>query len=164
MNPVRRNKPEDETGRLAAVPGPARSSFTAAISLLAAGLGLLCPLCIPALAALLVSLGAGAAAVERFVHPLLAALLLASIAMLAWSAWRHGRWWVVVTGAVGAVLIYTGRYVWLESLALNQAVLWTGAGVLVGSSILNCGFRGACRRCAAPVSREPGSGGNGGES
>lgn len=36
-------------------------------------------------------------------------------------------------------------------LWMNQVVLWAGAGVLVGTSVINLRLKRGCSRCAVPT-------------
>jgi len=116
-------------------------------SFLASFVGLSCPVCIPAVASLLASLGIGIAAKEQFIRPLLLSSLVIAVASFVWSAKLHHRWWVVVAGVVGGVLVYLGRYFGFGELWMNQLSLWSGAGILIGTSIINLRLRDGCRRC-----------------
>src|SRR5436309_15204418 len=120
--------------------GHGRKSVAGIASTLSATLALKCPACIPALSALLSSLGVGFA----FVRWLLIGLLLIGIGSIAWAAKLHGRWWVLAPGVVGATLIYSGRYIWY-----SPAVVWTGAAAMIGASLANFFFKRACCQCAA---------------
>lgn len=118
-------------------------------SLLASAVALVCPACIPALAGLLASLGIGLAAREQFIRPLLVGLLALAVASFAWSAKLHRHRWVVVTGIIGGVLVYLGRYyVGFSELWMNQAATWLGTGVLIGSALVNLRLKRGCPRCA----------------
>ncbi len=111
-------------------------------SLLSSTAGIKCPFCVPALGALLTSLGLGAAVTAQLMHGLLVALLLLSVGSLAWAAKFHRRWWVLPVGALGAAAVYAARYVWFEPV-----VLWLGVAALVGTSIINLRIKRACCRC-----------------
>lgn len=111
-------------------------------SVLSSMAGIHCPFCIPALGALLTSIGLGAVATQ-VMHGVLIALLLVSVGSLAWAAKFHRRWWVLPAGVIGATAVYTGRYVWSE-----PAVMWAGVAVLVGTSLVNLRIKRACCRCA----------------
>ncbi len=116
--------------------------FSALASFFASLVAIVCPLCIPALGSLLASAGLGFAVSTTFLQPLLVALLLISIGSLAWSARLHGRWWIVASGLLGAALIYGGRYI-----QFNQPMMWSGAAILIGTSIANFKIKRGCARC-----------------
>lgn len=120
--------------------GHGRKSLAGIASTLSATLALKCPACIPALSALLSSLGVGFA----FVRWILIGLLLTGVGSIAWAAKLHGRWWILAPGVAGATLIYAGRYIWF-----SPAVVWTGAAAMIGASLANFFFKRACCRCAA---------------
>jgi len=111
-------------------------------SVLSSIAGIHCPFCVPALGALLTSIGLGAVATQ-VMHGVLIALLLVSVGSLAWAAKFHHRWWVLPAGAIGAAAVYAGRYVWFEPV-----VMWLGVTVLVGTSLANLRIKRACCRCA----------------
>jgi hypothetical protein len=119
--------------------GAWRKSLGGIASALSAALALNCPACIPALSALLSSLGVGFA----FVRWVLILLLLVGVASIAWAAKLHGRWWVLAVGIFGAALIYSGRYVWF-----SPAVVWVAAAGMVGASVANFMLKRQCCRCA----------------
>ena len=131
-----------------------------AASVLASAAGLVCPACLPAVASLLASLGIGLAASEQVIRPLLIALLAVAIAAFAWSARQHRHWWIVATGAGGGALVYLGRYyIGFSALWMNQAALWTGAGLLIGTSLINFWLKRSCPSCAKePVKSDAGNG------
>lgn len=111
-------------------------------SVLSSMAGIHCPFCIPALGALLTSIGLGAVA-NQVMHGVLIALLSVSVGSLAWAAKLHRRWWVLLVGAIGAAAVYTGRYLWSEPV-----VMWLGVAALVGTSLVNLRIKRACCRCA----------------
>ncbi len=129
-------------------------------SFLASTVGLVCPACIPALASLLASLGIGFAAKEQFIRPVLVGLLIVAVATFAWSAKLHRHWWIIVTGVAGGVLVYLGRYFAFGELWMNQAALWAGAGVLVGTSLVNLLFKRGCSSCAKGPAKPDGGNGS----
>lgn len=108
-----------------------------------------CPFCVPALGALLTSIGLGAVATQ-VMHGVLIALLLVSVGSLAWAAKFHRRWWVLPAGAIGAVAVYAGRYVWSEPV-----VMWLGVATLVATSLVNLRIKRACCRCTEPPQPAP---------
>ena len=118
--------------------GHGRTSLAGVASTLSATLALKCPACIPALSALLSSLGVGFA----FVRWLLIGLLLTGVGSIAWAAKLHGRWWILAPGVVGAALIYAGRYIWF-----SPAVVWTGAAAMVAASVANLFLKRPCCGC-----------------
>ena len=111
-------------------------------SALSSGVAIVCPVCIPAVGAFLVSIGLGVAVNITVLRSVLIVLLLASIGSLTWSATKHGRWWIVISGLLGAALIYAGRYLWF-----NEIVMWIGAATLIGTSLANFKIKRGCPRC-----------------
>jgi len=106
------------------------------------GAAIVCPLCIPALGGVLASLGLGFAVKVQFLQPFLIVLLCVAIADLVWSVRLHGKWVVALFGSAGAILIYLGRYLWF-----SQFAMWTGALVLILSSLFNLKMKGKCKQC-----------------
>src|SRR5437867_2568808 len=119
--------------------GHGRKSLAGIASTLSATLALKCPACVPALSAMLSSLGVGFA----FVRWILIGLLLTGVGSIAWAAKLHGRWWVLAPGVAGATLIYAGRYIWF-----SPAIVWTGAVAMIGVSLANFLFKRAYCPCA----------------
>lgn len=109
---------------------------------LSSGVAMVCPVCIPAVGAFLVSIGLGVAVNTTVLRSVLIVLLLASIGSLTWSATKHGRWWIVSSGLFGAALIYAGRYLWF-----NEILMWLGAATLIGTSLINFKIKRSCARC-----------------
>lgn len=87
----------------------------------------LCPVCVAASGGLLASLGLGFLAVERNIRWMLAVSLTLGIIGLVLSARRHGRWWTVALGVLGAALVLTGRFVLFDALLYGGMVLLTTA-------------------------------------
>lgn len=122
-------------------PKTARKWLSAVASVFSSGLAIVCPVCIPAFGAFLASIGLGFAVRASVLQPLLIVLLAANLAALVWSVKLHRRSWVIVTGALGAAMIYAGRYVWF-----SEPLLWVGAATLIGTSIANFRIKRACCR------------------
>ena len=122
-------------------PKTARKWLSAVASALASVVGIVCPMCIPAVGAFLASIGLGFAVRTSVLQPLLIGLLAANLAALVWSVKLHRRGWVIVTGAMGAAMIYAGRYVWF-----SEPLLWAGAATLIGTSMANFKIKRACCR------------------
>ncbi len=108
-------------------------------SVFSALVAIVCPLCIPALGAFLASVGLGFAVSVSFLQPFLIVLLLISLGSLVGSARLHKQWWVLVVGVIGAFGIYAGRYIWF-----SQLLMYTGAFLLIGVSIVNFRLRISC--------------------
>lgn len=108
-------------------------------SVLSALVGIVCPLCIPALGAFLASVGLGFAVNVKFLQPFLIILLLISLGSFAWSVRLHKQWWVLIVGTISAFGIYAGRYIWFSS-----SLMYTGAFLLIGVSIVNFKLKSSC--------------------
>ena len=111
-------------------------------SSLSSTVALFCPVCIPSIGSLLASLGLGFVVTTNVLRPVLMALLVVSLGSMAWDAKRHRRWRVILFGALGAALIYSGRYLWPNSM-----LLWIGAVVLVSASVSNLRLKRHCPQC-----------------
>jgi len=108
-------------------------------SVFSALVAIVCPLCIPALGAFLASIGLGFAVSVSFLQPFLIVLLLISLGSLVWSGRLHKQWWVLAVGGIGAFGIYAGRYIWF-----SQILMYTGAFLLIGASIVNFKLKISC--------------------
>ncbi|MBI3313292.1 MAG: MerC domain-containing protein [Candidatus Omnitrophica bacterium] len=106
-------------------------------------LAIVCLLCIPALGAFLVSVGLGFALKLEVLKGLLVFFLMAALLSLGWSIKIHRNWKIFFLGLVGAVLIYSGRYLWL-----NVLLMWAGAVMLIGASFWNLAAKSQCRQCS----------------
>lgn len=134
--------PQTGTVDTSSVRTTVRKWTSAVASVLSSVLALKCPICIPAVASFLASIGVAAATAETILQPLLILLLLVSVASLAWAARLHRRWWILLPGIVGAVLIYAGHHIWY-----SLPLMWLGAVTLIGTSIANFTIKRACCRC-----------------
>jgi hypothetical protein len=91
---------------------------------------LVCPLCSPAYAALLSSMGLGFLISARYLLPLTAAFLVLALAGLRFrSSSRHGQGPFLV-GVAASTVVLTGKF-WSDS----SAAAYTGAGLLVLASV-----------------------------
>lgn len=91
-----------------------------------------CPLCWPAYAGLLASLGAGFLASTRYLLPLTIALLTVALAALGIQARRTARYAPLVLGALSAVAIMTGKFAFASA-----AFTYSGAALLLFASALS---------------------------
>lgn len=134
------------TGSTAATATSGRRSpdrwLSAAASLLSSALAILCPVCIPAIGALLASLGLGFAVSTAFLQPALIVLLVVNLAALGRSAFLHRHWWVLAPGVTGGALVYGGRYLWFSGL-----LMWAGAAILIGTALINFRLKRRCSQC-----------------
>jgi len=111
-------------------------------SLFSSFLAIICPLCIPAFGAFLASVGLGFALNVQFLQSTLIVLLVLAVGSLAWSAMGHKKWWVLIVGIFGTVLIYMGRYIWF-----SQTLVGIGAVLLIGISVINLRLKVRCKQC-----------------
>lgn len=107
-----------------------------------------CPVCWPAYAGFLGSLGVGFLLDGHYLFPLTLGLLAVALVSLAWRArFRRGYqpFWV---GLLGAALILASKF-----LYSSDPVLYVGVGALLGASLWNAWARRvaaapACAACA----------------
>ena len=92
----------------------------------------ICPVCSPAYAAVLSSLGLGFLVSTTYLLPVTVAFLAVAVGALAFRASsRHGLWpfWI---GMVAASSVVAGKF-WLDSATMT----YTGVGLLVLASVWN---------------------------
>ena len=93
---------------------------------------LACPLCWPAYAGLLSSLGLGFLTSARYLLPLTAAFLVVALAALAFRAKHRHGYGPFLVGLLAAVGVLLGKFQW-ES----KPALYAGVGLLVVASLWN---------------------------
>lgn len=115
---------------------PRRGWLQAAASVPAAVLPLLpsftCPACIAAYAGVLSALGLGFILNEAVLAPLIAAVLVLSVASVGWSTRSHRQPGPIGATLIGALLIAAGRLLWDVPLAL-----YGGVAILLAGSLWN---------------------------
>ena len=132
----------------------ARPTWTRSLLLLPAGLLSLvpsatCPLCLSAYAGVMSAVGLGFLLTERVLGPLIAVLLLAGLASVAWSMRTHRHAGPLVATLGGSVAVVAGRLVWDLPL-----VLYTGVMLLVVASLWNFAIRRRGTACSIPLHAE----------
>lgn len=110
---------------------------------------LACPLCWPAYAGLLSSVGLGFLISARYLLPLTAAFLLLALAALAFRARRRRGYGPFVIGLLAGTGVMLGKFQWESNLLVYGAI-----GLLIVASGWNAWPRGAtasalvtCSRC-----------------
>lgn len=103
-----------------------------------------CPACWPAYVGLLSSLGLGFMSQMPGLMPITLALLLASLAALAYRAPRRRGFGPLALGTLGAGVVVVGR-AWLRA----DPIVFGGTGLLLAASLWNAWPRGAARRIGA---------------
>ena len=113
---------------------------------------LACPLCWPAYAGLLSSVGLGFLISARYLLPLTAAFLLLALAALAFRARRRRGYGPFVVGLIAGVGIMLGKFQWESNGSLYGAV-----GLLIVASLWNAWPRSAPAGALvpAPVAKPP---------
>lgn len=91
-----------------------------------------CPVCWPAYAGLLSSVGVGFFNYTPFLLPFMVLFLLLALWMLGYRAKARRGYGPLLVGAIGAILILAGKFTLPSSLWL-----YGGIGLLIGSSIWN---------------------------
>ncbi len=98
---------------------------------------ILCPVCKPAIAALLGSVGLGFVVNESILQSVLVIFLALTIGGLLWSFLKvHRNIWPVILGATMSLALYLGRYVYFGYMENNVLTYGSIAG-LVAVSIWN---------------------------
>ena len=92
-----------------------------------------CPLCFPAIAGLLSSLGLGFLLKAAALHWLLIMFLLLSVFSLFWSYLKqHRRYTAILIGVPSAFFLYGSKYIFM-----NASLFYLGATGLVVATFLN---------------------------
>lgn len=112
----------------------------------------LCPICLPAVGALLSAVGLGFLANEAVLRPLLIAFILVAWFGYAWSFLReHGVIFPLIIGILAGISLYVGRYVYLGG-TLNAVLMYGGVVAMMGASIWNLVLRKRRANCPNCVS------------
>ena len=95
---------------------------------------ILCPVCKPAIAVFLSTIGLGFVVSEAVLRPLLLAFLALTVGGLAWSYFKvHRNFWPLVVGIMMSTGLYVGRYVYFGDLENQFLTYGSIAGLLVVS-------------------------------
>lgn len=116
----------------------------------------LCPACIPAVGALLSSLGVGFLVQDSFLRPLLFIFLILAMAGLLYSYLKeHHNIWPLVFGATSGVALYLGRYVYFGGF-INPALMYGGVVAIISVGFWNLYLRRktACASCTPTSHKE----------
>lgn len=109
-----------------------------------------CPVCIPAIGALLSAIGLGFLVNEAVLRPLLIAFILLAWFGYAWSfAKEHRVIYPLILGVFAGISLYVGRYVYLGGL-LNAVLMYGGVIAMIGASVWNILLRkrgASCPNC-----------------
>lgn len=107
-----------------------------------------CPACWPAYAGVLSSLGLGFLVDVRWLLPLTAVFLLIAIFAVGFRAHRRRGFGPFFVGLGASAVVLVGKFGFE-----NDAVMYTGLGLLIAASIWNTWPRRAAARCPACISR-----------
>jgi hypothetical protein len=110
---------------------------------------LTCPLCWPAYAGVLTSLGLGFLISARYMLMLTAGFLLVSVGALAFGARQRRGYGPVLGGVISACLVLTGKF-YLES----SATIYAGIALLLAASVWNIWPKRTpldCPKCACAM-------------
>lgn len=91
---------------------------------------LTCPLCWPAYASLLSAVGLGFVDYTPYLLPLTGAFLLMAVASIGYHARKRKYYTPLLIGVVAAVLVLTGKFLWLDDW-----MTYSGIAVLIGVSV-----------------------------
>lgn len=95
---------------------------------------ILCPVCKPAIAVFLSTIGLGFVVSESVLRPLLLAFLALTVGGLAWSCFKvHRNFWPLAVGIIMSVGLYMGRYVYFGDLENQFLTYGSITGLLVVS-------------------------------
>jgi len=96
-----------------------------------------CPVCIPAVGALLSAIGLGFLVKEVVLQPLLIAFILSAWFGYVWSYVKEHRViYPLILGIFAGISLYLGRYVYVGS-AFNAALTYGGIVAMIGASVWN---------------------------
>ena len=93
---------------------------------------LACPLCWPAYAGVLSSMGLGFLITTTYLFPVTAAFLALTLIMLAFRASNRNGYGPLVLGALAATGVLVGKFVWESS-----PLMYGGVGLLLIASLWN---------------------------
>ncbi len=110
----------------------------------ALALGLVCPVCIPAVGAFLVSIGLTVLVSASVLKPLLVFFLaVAAIGFVAGYR-KHRIIWPFVGAVAGAAALYAGRWV-----LFSTPLIYAGAGAFLVASVANTILRRRTKSCCS---------------
>ena len=114
-----------------------------------------CPICIPAIGALLSAIGLGFLVNETVLQPLLIVFILLAWFGYAWSFMKEHRVvYPLILGVLAGISLYVGRYVYLGGL-LNAVLMYGGVIAMIGASVWNILLRkrgASCPNCVPGTS------------
>ena len=106
----------------------------------------LCPVCIPAIGALLSSIGLGFLVNETVLRPLLVGFIASSWFGFGWSYFRErGSPYPGVLGVLAGLGLYVGRYAYLGG-TWNAVLMYGGVAAMITASVWNLALRRKSRK------------------
>ncbi len=109
----------------------------------------LCPICVPAIGALLSSIGLGFLTKEAVLKPILIVFLVIALSGFLWSYLKeHRNIGPLFFGAIMGAALYVGRYVYIGP-SINMILMYGGVAGIIGASIWNIYLRknAPCSAC-----------------
>lgn len=112
-----------------------KSWQTSGVGSVLAVLGVACPVCIPAIAAVLAS-GGTLIAVSVILRPLFWVMLTIFWFGLWWAYRRHKNPWPLIAGVALGVLAYWSRYEWYYRVSIIENLAWYDWRVTLPAALL----------------------------
>ena len=110
---------------------------------------LACPLCWPAYAGILSSVGLGFLISTTYLLPFTVAFLILTLAVLAFRAKQRHGYGPLALGFVGSAAVLVGKFYGESSPAM-----YTGIGILVAAATWNTWHRRAVESCSCKILKE----------
>ncbi len=110
----------------------------------ALALGLVCPVCIPAVGAFLASIGLTVLVSASVLKPLLVFFLAVAAIGFVVGYRKHHNPWPALGAVAGAAALYAGRWV-----LFSTPVIYAGAGAFLVSSVANTILRRRTKSCCS---------------
>lgn len=108
-----------------------------------------CPICIPAIGALLTAIGLGFLVNESVLKPLLIVFILVAWFGYVWSYQKeHHKIYPLVLGIFSGISLYVGRYVYFGG-TLNAILMYGGVVAMITASVWNLILRRSVTKCSA---------------
>ena len=128
--------------KLLTIEGASKKGFFASIGSFGSALVVgLCPVCIPAIGALLSSIGLGFLINEKVLKPVLIIFLATALSGFLWSYLKeHKKIGPLLMGIIMGGALYIGRYIYIGP-TLNLVLMYGGIAGILGASVWNIFLR-----------------------